>query len=84
MVAAEAMRVADASNHPYSVCHGCLGLGGTRVRQGEFDAAIGVLARTLGAELVVVDVGLSGPPVEGVLHRRAGDGSADSPRSRRD
>ncbi|HVN34397.1 MAG TPA: adenylate/guanylate cyclase domain-containing protein [Casimicrobiaceae bacterium] len=45
MVAAEAMRVADASNHPYSVCHGCLGLGGTRVRQGEFDAAIGVLAR---------------------------------------
>ena len=45
MVAAEAMRVADASNHPYSVCHGCLGLGGTRVRQGEFDAAINVLAR---------------------------------------
>ena len=40
MVAAEGLRVAEASNHPYSVCHACLGLGGTRVRQGEFDAAI--------------------------------------------
>jgi class 3 adenylate cyclase/tetratricopeptide (TPR) repeat protein len=45
LVAAEAMRVADASNHAYSICHACLGLGGTRVRQGEFDASIGVLGR---------------------------------------
>jgi len=43
--AAEAMRIADAADHPYTVCHACLGLGGTRVRQGEFDAAIGVLGR---------------------------------------
>jgi class 3 adenylate cyclase/tetratricopeptide (TPR) repeat protein len=44
-IAADAMRVADASHHPYSVCHACLALGGTRVRQGEFEAAIGVLGR---------------------------------------
>ena len=43
-VAAEAMRIADASNHPYSKCHACLGVGGTRIRQGEFEAAIEVLA----------------------------------------
>lgn len=43
--AAEAMRIADASNHPYSICHACLGLGGMRVRQGEFEAASAVLGR---------------------------------------
>ena len=31
-LATEAMRLADASNHPYSLCHACLGLGVTRVR----------------------------------------------------
>ena len=44
-LAAEAVRIADASNHPYSKCHACLGVGGTRIRQGEFEAAIDVLAR---------------------------------------
>ena len=41
------------------------------------ETAIGVLARTLGAELVVCDVGLTGPPAAGVLDRRVADGSAD-------
>jgi tetratricopeptide (TPR) repeat protein len=80
MVAAEAMRVADASNHPYSVCHGCLGLGGTRVRQGEFDAAIGVLARGFATSEhvpllrppIAADLGLSyarcGRLAEGLSH----------------
>ena len=48
-IAAEAIRVADASNHPYSKCHACLGVGGTRIRQGEFEAAIEVLARGFAA-----------------------------------
>jgi len=80
MVAAEAMRVADASNHPYTVCHGSLGLGGTRVRQGEFDAAIGVLARGFATSEHVpllrpplaADLGLAyarcGRIVEGLAH----------------
>jgi nicotinate-nucleotide--dimethylbenzimidazole phosphoribosyltransferase len=41
------------------------------------ETAIGVLARTLGAELVVADVGLTGPPAEGVRNRRVAAGSAD-------
>jgi class 3 adenylate cyclase/tetratricopeptide (TPR) repeat protein len=72
MVAAEAMRVADASNHPYSVCHGCLGLGGTRVRQGEFDAAIGVLARGFATS---ENVPLLRPPIAadlGLAYARCG------------
>jgi tetratricopeptide (TPR) repeat protein len=44
-VAGEAMRLANDSSHPYTLCHACLGLGGTRVRQGEFEPAIGVLGR---------------------------------------
>ncbi len=44
-LAAEGMRLADAAQHAYSVCHACLGLGGTRVRMGDFEAAITVLAR---------------------------------------
>ena len=48
-VAAEAMRIANASNHPYSKCHAYLGAGGARVRQGEFEAAIEVLARGFAA-----------------------------------
>lgn len=39
--------------------------------------AIGVLARALGAELVVADVGLRGTSVEGVRDCRIADGTAD-------
>jgi nicotinate-nucleotide--dimethylbenzimidazole phosphoribosyltransferase len=41
------------------------------------ETAIGVLARALGAELVVADVGLTGPRIEGLLDRRVGEGSGD-------
>ncbi|HET9073058.1 MAG TPA: nicotinate-nucleotide--dimethylbenzimidazole phosphoribosyltransferase [Solirubrobacteraceae bacterium] len=41
------------------------------------ETAVGVLARALGATLVVADLGLSGPAPEGVVNRRVGDGSAD-------
>ena len=79
-VAAEAMRIADASNHPYSKCHACLGVGGTRVRQGEFDAAIEVLARGFVASeqvpllrpSIAADLGLAyarcGRVAEGLAH----------------
>lgn len=40
-------------------------------------SAIGVLARALGAELVLADIGLRGPRVEGVRDCRIADGSAD-------
>jgi class 3 adenylate cyclase/tetratricopeptide (TPR) repeat protein len=43
--AAAGLRVADASHHAYSLCHACLGLGGMRVRFGEFEAAVTILAR---------------------------------------
>jgi len=39
--------------------------------------AIGVLARSLGAELLVADVGLRGPRVAEVRDRRVADGTAD-------
>jgi nicotinate-nucleotide--dimethylbenzimidazole phosphoribosyltransferase len=41
------------------------------------ETAIGVLARALGAELVVSDVGLSGEQVPALLDRRVAAGSAD-------
>jgi nicotinate-nucleotide--dimethylbenzimidazole phosphoribosyltransferase len=41
------------------------------------ETAIGVLSRALGAELVVVDVGLRGGSAEGVVDRRVAAGSAD-------
>lgn len=41
------------------------------------DTAIGVLARALGAELLVADIGLRGPQATGVHNRRIADGSAD-------
>jgi class 3 adenylate cyclase/tetratricopeptide (TPR) repeat protein len=47
--AEEGLRLADAAKHAYSVSHACLGLGGTRLRQGEFVAAIPILARGLAA-----------------------------------
>jgi tetratricopeptide (TPR) repeat protein len=45
--AEEGLRIADRTNHPYDLAHACLGLGGVRVRQGEFEAAVPVLARGL-------------------------------------
>jgi class 3 adenylate cyclase/tetratricopeptide (TPR) repeat protein len=71
-VAAEGLRVANESLHPYSVCHACLGLGGTRLRQGEFDAAIPILARGLA---VSEHVPLLRPPIAadlGVAYARSG------------
>lgn len=44
---------------------------------GRGETAIGVLAQALGAELLVADVGLSGPSVRGLVDRRVADGSAD-------
>lgn len=41
------------------------------------ETAIGVLADALGAELLVVDIGLRGPPVAGLLDHRVAEGSAD-------
>lgn len=41
------------------------------------ETAIGVLARALGAELVVADVGLAGPARAGLEQHRVADGSAD-------
>ena len=41
------------------------------------ETAIGVLARALGVELVVADVGLAGEPVPGPLDRRVSSGTAD-------
>ncbi len=59
-VASEGLRVADASHHAYSLCHACLGLGGVRVRVGEFEAAITILARGLD---VSEQVPLLRPPI---------------------
>jgi nicotinate-nucleotide--dimethylbenzimidazole phosphoribosyltransferase len=41
------------------------------------ETAIGVLARALEAELIVADVGLSGPKASAVIDRRLADGSGD-------
>jgi nicotinate-nucleotide--dimethylbenzimidazole phosphoribosyltransferase len=41
------------------------------------ETAIGVLARALGAELVVADVGLTGASLPGVVDHRVAEGSAD-------
>ena len=82
-VAAEAMRIADASNHPYSKCHACLCVGGTRVRQGEFESAVEVLARGFAASeqvpllrpSIAADLGLAsarcGRIAEGLAHADA-------------
>jgi tetratricopeptide (TPR) repeat protein len=70
--AAEASRVANASAHAYSVCHACLGLGGTRIRQGEFEAAIPILTRGITTS---EQVPLLRPPIGvdlGVAHARCG------------
>jgi tetratricopeptide (TPR) repeat protein len=70
--AAEALQLANESAHAYSMCHACLGLGGTRLRQGEFEAAIPILARGL---TISEQVPLLRPPIGadlGVAHARCG------------
>ncbi len=71
-VAAEGLRVAEASRHSYSLCHACLAVGGVRMRIGEFEAAVTVLARGLAAS---ERVPLLRPPIAadlGVAHARCG------------
>ena len=71
--AEEGIRLADASGHSYSVSHGCLGLGGVRLRQGQFQAAIPILARGLA---VSERVPLLRPPIAadlGVAYARCGN-----------
>ena len=68
----EGLRLADASGHSYSITHGCLGLGGVRLRQGEFQAAISILIRGLAAS---DRVPLLRPPIAadlGVAYARCG------------
>jgi len=74
-VADESLRIADAHGHAYSLCHACLGLGGTRIRQGEFEAASSILARGL----VLTDrVPLLRPPIAADLGlARAYSGNVD-------
>ena len=81
--AAEALLIADTSHDPYSVCHGCLALGGVRVRAGEFEAATTVLARGLAESehvplvrpSIAADLGIayarSGRIAEGLPHASA-------------
>ncbi|MGE5337975.1 MAG: ATP-binding protein [Gemmatimonadota bacterium] len=45
ILANEALRIADRVSQPYDIAHACLGLGGVLLRQGEFEAAISILAR---------------------------------------
>ncbi|MGE5129726.1 MAG: adenylate/guanylate cyclase domain-containing protein [Sphingomonadaceae bacterium] len=71
--AEEGLRLADAAKHAYSVAHACLALGGTRLRQGEFVAAIPILERGL---TVSEQVPLLRPPIAadlGVARARCGD-----------
>jgi class 3 adenylate cyclase/tetratricopeptide (TPR) repeat protein len=71
--AEEGLRLADAAKHAYSVAHACLGLGGTRLRQGEFVAAIPILVRGLAAS---EQIPLLRPPIAadlGVARARAGN-----------
>jgi tetratricopeptide (TPR) repeat protein len=89
-IAEEGLRIADASNHTYTVSHACLGLGGTRLRQGEFQAAIPILARGLATTdrvpllrpPLAADLGVAyarcGNIGEGLAHLRAAIDSAKS------
>jgi tetratricopeptide (TPR) repeat protein len=54
------LQVADRSHHAYSICHVCLGLGGVRVRIGEFESAITILTRGL---TISEQVPLLRPPI---------------------
>lgn len=71
-VAAEALRVAETSRHAYSLCHACLGLGGVRVRIGEFEAAVPPLARGLAMSEQVPLLRPSIAADLGVAHARCG------------
>ncbi|MDQ6917440.1 MAG: tetratricopeptide repeat protein [Pseudomonadota bacterium] len=67
------LKLADASGHSYSICHGCLGLGGVRVRQGEFKSSTSILARGLAAS---ERVPLLRPPIAadlGLAYARCGN-----------
>jgi predicted ATPase/class 3 adenylate cyclase len=89
-IAEEGLHIADASSHAYSISHACLGLGGTRVRQGEFQAAIPILARGLAVTEripllqppIAADLGLSyarcGNIAEGLAHLHAAIDKAKS------
>jgi class 3 adenylate cyclase/tetratricopeptide (TPR) repeat protein len=71
--AEEGLRLATASGHSYSITHASLGLGGVRLRQGEFQAAIPILAHGLVASQRVP---LLRPPIAadlGVAHARCGN-----------
>ncbi len=71
--AEQGLHIADAANHAYSLAHACLGLGGTRVRQGEFQAAISILTRGMA---VSERVPILRPPLAadlGVAHARCGN-----------
>jgi tetratricopeptide (TPR) repeat protein len=41
------LSIAERTKHPYDLAHACLGLGGVLLRQGEFEAAMSILARGL-------------------------------------
>jgi class 3 adenylate cyclase/tetratricopeptide (TPR) repeat protein len=71
--AEDGLTLATASGHSYSIVHACLGLGGVRVRQGEFHAAIPILSHGLTTS---ERVPLLRPPVAadlGVAHARCGN-----------
>ena len=71
--AEEGMGIANAANHAYSLAHACLGLGGARLRQGEFQSAIPILTRGL---TITERVPILRPPIAadlGVAHARCGN-----------
>ncbi len=71
--AEQSLHIADAADHAYSLAHACLGLGGIRVRQGEFQAAISILTRGMA---VTERVPILRPPLAadlGVAHARCGN-----------
>ena len=82
-VAEAGLRLADAAKHAYSVAHACLGLGGTRLRQGEYVAAVPILLRGLAVSEhvpllrppITADLGVArarcGAVAEGVAHLHA-------------
>jgi tetratricopeptide (TPR) repeat protein len=73
VAAEEAVRLANLSEHSYTIGHSCLALGGTRLRQGEFEAAIPILARGVA---VTERVPLLRPPIVadlGVANARTGN-----------
>ena len=70
--AEDGLTIATASNHTYTICHASLGLGGTRVRQGEFESAITILSHGLA---LTENVPLLRPPLAadlGVAYARSG------------